>query len=143
MKIAVARAVAIVGVEIDAVIIDLPDFDEGIAHRLAGSAKNAAGQMGYLAQCRRERIVDNDQIVVGVQRQLVGIERALGQSRRDGQLFGPGSPGKRSGGRQGKPFEQTPPIDGEIAEMHGLAPRMFRCCPRQNVAARLPTMMIL
>ena len=64
--------------------VHLPDFDEGVSHGLPGHREHAAGQVRHLPDGRRDRVVDDQQVVVGVQRHLVGIERAF--SGRSGGL---------------------------------------------------------
>ena len=44
--------------------------------------------MGDLADRRREAVADDDEIVIGVERQLVRIVRPLGQRGRTEKLFG-------------------------------------------------------
>lgn len=43
--------------------------------------------MSDFADSRRDRIVDDQQVVVGVERQFVGIERSFSLPRRLGQRF--------------------------------------------------------
>jgi hypothetical protein len=58
-------------------VIDLPDFDHGILDRVASNVEDAAHNMRDLADGRRNRVIDNDEIVVRIQRQLLGIERSF------------------------------------------------------------------
>jgi hypothetical protein len=80
--------VAGLGVEIGAVIVGLPDLDQRISHRLAMLVEDASGQPGDLADGRRDAVVHDDQVVVGIERELVGIERTLGLLRRARQSLG-------------------------------------------------------
>src|SRR5262249_48621489 len=59
---------------------------------------NPTAQVGDFADGGREGIVDDDQVVVGVQRQLVGVERSLGLPRSADQLLGERA-ADREGGR--------------------------------------------
>ena len=70
------------GVQVRAVVVGLPDLDQGVAQRIAVGVEYATDQVRHLANGRRDRVVDDQQVVVGVERQLVGIERTLGLQRR-------------------------------------------------------------
>ena len=87
-KLASRLAWRIGRVQIHAVAVDLPDFDERVAERIAGRIEDAAGQVRDLADARRDAVVDDEQIVVGIERQLVGIERPFGLGRREGERLG-------------------------------------------------------
>src|SRR5580704_14603448 len=65
-----------------AVVIDLPDFDQCIANRIAAGVEDFAAEVSHVTHGRRDRIVDDEQIVVRVERQMIGIERALRHLRR-------------------------------------------------------------
>ena len=77
-------AVVGAGMQVDAVAVDLPDFDDGIANRPAVGVQDPAAQVRDFADGRRDRVVDDEQVVVGVERQLVGVERPFGLLRRPG-----------------------------------------------------------
>ena len=79
--------------------VDLPDLDEGVADRVAPGVEDPAAQVGDLADGRRDAVVDDQQVVVGVERQLVGIERPLGLGRRPDQLVGEDARASVNGGR--------------------------------------------
>ena len=65
--------------------------------------------MGDLPDRGRDRIADNDQIVISVQRELVRIERAHGHLRRSRQLFGKEARhGKIARCQRGRLEEATP-----------------------------------
>ena len=69
-----------------------------IPQRLSAGIENPPGKMRDRAHGRRQRIVEYEQIVVGIERQLVGKERAFG-------LAGRGEPlvdffGEESGNRK-------------------------------------------
>ena len=80
--------VAGLGVEVSALVIGLPDFDQGIAHRIAMFVEDATGQPSDLADGRRDAVVHDDEVVVRIERQLVGIERTLRLLRRACQRLG-------------------------------------------------------
>ncbi len=58
------------------------------AARLATSVEDATAEMRDLADRRSDVIIDDDQVIVGVERQLVGIKAALGLRRCAGQFIG-------------------------------------------------------
>ena len=71
-------AIQTAGMEVGAKVINLPDFDERVAKWRAGGVENLPAQMGDNADRGRDRIVDDQKVIVGVQRKMVGIERPLG-----------------------------------------------------------------
>src|SRR5436190_6120510 len=80
---------------IDTVVIHLPDFNQRIANRIAAAIQNAPGEMGNLAGCRSEGVIHQDQIIIRIKGQFVGIKRSfclarcaqqfLSESARDGK----------------------------------------------------------
>src|SRR5207244_2214750 len=67
-------------------------------------------QVGDFADGRGEGVVDDDQVVVGVQRQLVGVERAFSLPWRSDEFLGKGAVGQGArGGKGGR-------ADGETVE---------------------------
>src|SRR5207248_11624056 len=77
------------------------DFDHGIFDGAARVVENLAGQVRDLADGRRRRVADLDQIVVLIQREPRRVERAFRQSRGAGQLFG-----KQAGDRETSPAQR-------------------------------------
>ena len=69
-------------------VIDLPDLDECVANGAATRIQDSARQMGDLTHGRRDRIIDDQQVVIGVEREFVGIKRAFGLGRRAYQFLG-------------------------------------------------------
>jgi hypothetical protein len=76
------------GVQVDAVVVDLPDLDHGVADRLSAGAEDLAREVGDLADGGGDAVVDDEQVVVGIERQLVGVERPLGLWRGLDQFVG-------------------------------------------------------
>src|SRR5437016_4680866 len=67
LEIGVALAHAAVGgVEVDSTVVYLPDLDDGPRDGISVRAEDAAGQVGDVADGRRDRVIDDHQIVVGV-----------------------------------------------------------------------------
>jgi hypothetical protein len=92
LEVAIATAgVAAAGVQVDAVSVGLPDLDDRVADRLAARVEDAAGQVRDLADRGGDMLVHNDQVVVGIERQMIGIEGPFGLPRRAEQLFGEGA----------------------------------------------------
>jgi hypothetical protein len=72
------------GVDVRAVQIGLPDLDERIADRRTARREQPPAEVRDLTDGSRLSIVHDDQIVVGVERQAVGVERPVaGHGRRD------------------------------------------------------------
>ena len=82
--------------------VALPDLDEGVANRLAACVENASAKPAHLADAGRGGVVENQQIVVRVERQLVRIERPLGLLGRERERLGEstGHSEKRGGNAQ-------------------------------------------
>ena len=56
-------------------MIHLPDFDDGILDRVALGIEYVPSHVRDLTYGRGDRVIDNDEVVVRIQRQLLGIER--------------------------------------------------------------------
>ena len=80
-------ALGAISVDIDPLAVHLPDFHEGVAHRLAVFVENAPAQVRDLANGRGNRVVDDDQVVVGVERQPIRVERPFGPRRCRGEFL--------------------------------------------------------
>ena len=55
---------------------------------LPDGVEDAAGEVRDLTDGRRDAVVDDQQIVVGIERQLVGIKRPFRLGRRQGECLG-------------------------------------------------------
>ena len=73
----VARA----GVEIRAAVIALPDFHERIANRRAAGVEDASAEIRDFADRGRERVVHDEQIVVGIEREVIRVKWPFGLRR--------------------------------------------------------------
>ena len=83
------RRLTSAGVDVGASLIDLPDLDNRVADRLPGRRGDPSRQMRDLADARRDGVVEDQQVVIGIERQLVRIKRPLGRhGRRAGELLG-------------------------------------------------------
>ena len=78
--------VRVASVDVGAVVVDLPDLDQGVPDRVALGVENTAEKMGHFAHGRSDRVVDDQEVVVGVERELVGIERPLSLRGRPHQF---------------------------------------------------------
>jgi hypothetical protein len=79
----------------------MPDLDDGIANRIAFEVEDAAAQVRDLADGRRDGAVDDEQVVVRVERHLVGVERPLGLGGCAGEFLGEQARRGEGGGPQG------------------------------------------
>ena len=61
--------------------IDLPDFDQRVAHGVAARVEDFAAEMRHFSNGGRDRIADDEQVVICVARQVIGIEGAFGHCR--------------------------------------------------------------
>lgn len=71
--------------QVDAVGVDLPDFDGGVSDRRAAQVEHAAAEVRDLAHGRAEPVGEHDQVVVGVEREGDWIEGPFGLPRRGDQ----------------------------------------------------------
>src|SRR5688572_12155605 len=80
LKVAVETGwLAAARVHVRAGPVDLPDLHESIPHRLTRFRQHAAGQVRDLADGRSDAVIDDEEVVVGVERELVRIERPFGR----------------------------------------------------------------
>ena len=69
-------------------VVALPDFHERIAHRVALRIENAPAHVSNLADGGSDRVIDDDEIVIRIERQMVRVKRPLRLRRRSDELFG-------------------------------------------------------
>jgi len=99
---------AAAGVAVDPGAVALPDFDEGVADGLAVWAEDAAAEPCDLADGWGGGVVDDEEIVIGVERERVRVERAFGLGRRLEEGFGEGAgDGPEGGGSGGGAAEEV------------------------------------
>ena len=84
-------------VQIGAVVIHLPDFDEHISQRFSVTVEYSTGEMSYFTDGGRDRVIDDNQVIIRVQRQVIGIEGAFGLLRRSHQILGEGAGSQKMG----------------------------------------------
>ena len=56
------------GVEVDALIIDLPYFNECVAEGVAFCIHDHAAKVGYCPDCGRELVIYEEEVIVRVER---------------------------------------------------------------------------
>ena len=110
LKVGVAsfQVVATARVIIHAFGITLPDFDQGVANRFPPAIQDAAAQPGHFPDAGIGLIIDDHQIVIGVQWQSVRIKRTFGLLGGSNQFLGKETGnlpkrGSQSGGSQKLP----------------------------------------
>ena len=82
-----ALSIGRAGVQVGAVVVALPDLNQCIADRLSRRVKYATGEVSDLPNAGRDAVVDDDQVVVSIKRQTLGIERPFGLSGGSNQLL--------------------------------------------------------
>jgi len=114
--------IAAAAVEVDAAAIDLPDFDDGIADGVAFGVEEAAAEVGDFADSGGEVVVEDEKVVIGIEREFVRIEGAFGLTGRLGEGFGE-SAGRGEGGGEGDDgFAAGPDLwEGEGFRFHGVS----------------------
>src|SRR5215472_8217338 len=88
--------------EVGAVPVALPDLDDGVAERVPLGVEEPAAEVRDLADGGGDRVVDDQKVVVGVQRELPGEVGTLVRGRGSSQLLGEGTPGREAGGTEGE-----------------------------------------
>ena len=73
LKIGVAVGDRTGAVDVGAIVIGLPDLEHGAAHGLAVLVEHTAAHPGDRANRRRNRIVDQEEVIVAIERQVVRI----------------------------------------------------------------------
>ena len=93
-----ALQAAIARVDIRTLVVDLPDFHPSVGNRVALQIGHFAMKVSDRSNRRRDPIVDSQEIIVGIEWKLVGVERSFGHRRGGGESFskGPGS-GEKGG----------------------------------------------
>lgn len=87
---------------VGALVVDLPNLDTGMRHRVALHVGHLAVQVGHRADRRSDSIVDAEEVIVGIEGKLVGIKRPFGHRRSGGQGFGKGTgSGEEGSGPEG------------------------------------------
>src|SRR5262249_2487196 len=114
--------VAVAGVQIHRVDVALPDLDHRVPNRLTAYRQHPAGKVRDFAYGRRDGVVDDDQVVIGVERQLVRVERPFGHPGSAGKLFGkrPAYRGERRGPQSQRetPAQEMPAAERGIGSVH-------------------------
>ena len=113
LEVLVAGGVGVLAVQIDAVIVHLPDLDQGIANRVPFDIEDATAQVSDFAHGWRERVVDDDQVIVGVEGKVVRVERPFGLARCQESLGKSAGKGEKRGPETDL-TEETPSILGEF-----------------------------
>src|SRR3954467_14980435 len=104
--------------QIRAIVVALPNLDPRIFHRVATGVEYLAAKVRNLSDSRRQTIVDHDQVIVGIERQLVRIKRPFGLSRRFQQLLrkrAGDKPGGRANGDSAK--KRSPRANGATGKL--------------------------
>src|SRR5262249_13121387 len=107
------------GVNVIATVIGMPDFDESAFDGIAAAIENAPGKVGDFATGAGEAVVQVNEVVIFIQRDVVGerIVRALGQLRRKREsLRKIGGQGK-TGGVGGNGFQELAAFQGDVKRL--------------------------
>src|SRR2546428_6492408 len=107
-------------VQINAVAVHLPNLDQRIANRLTARIENPSAEVRDLAERRREAVVHYDEVIVSIQRQVVGIERPFGLARRAHEFVGEGARDGEKGGSEAHAAEKASAIlqEGWLIHVH-------------------------
>ena len=74
--------------QVRSAVIALPDFDDRIANRRAARVEDASAEIRDLADGRRQRVVHDQQIVVRIEREMVGVKWSFGLLRCANEFLG-------------------------------------------------------
>ncbi|MFM1944907.1 MAG: hypothetical protein RI897_3889 [Verrucomicrobiota bacterium] len=102
--------VAVLGVAVDAIPVGLPDFDQGIPDGVAAVVEEATAEVGDLADGGGEGIVEDEEVVVGIEGEAIGVEGAFCLGWGLGEFIGEGTgDGEPGGGREEGALEEGTP----------------------------------
>ena len=96
-----------VRLEVDAVTVALPEFDDRVANRVAMGVEDPAAQMRHVPHGGSDGIVDDEQVIVGIERQLGRVIWPFLDARRAGQFLGEGTAGCEGRGAEGERAEKS------------------------------------
>ena len=77
--------------EIDALVIYLPDLDHGVAERLSLGIRDDSAEVGDGPDRGCDTIIDDEEIIVGIEGKLVRVEWPLRVAGSAGEGLGEGS----------------------------------------------------
>ena len=96
----------VAGVQVNPVGIALPNFHQRIAHRFSAGIEHPSAHIAHLTHRWGQGVVDDDQVIVGVQRQMVWIVGPLGGGGGSRQGLSEGTNrSEASGDGTGRPKE--------------------------------------
>jgi hypothetical protein len=95
-----------------AIVVRLPELNEGVPDRIAVAVEHAAGDVRNGSACRGEVVVEVEQVVVFAERKVVGqrIERPLGLLRSERESFGKRTGQREASGCGSHAFEKAPAV---------------------------------
>src|SRR6185369_4665121 len=91
LEMTIPGGMGVPGMEVNAIAVALPDFDEGVPDGIAAAIQDAAAQVSDFADGRGEAVIDDDEVIIGVERQFVRVKRAFGLGGRAQELLGEGA----------------------------------------------------
>jgi hypothetical protein len=125
LKVAVPRLFGLsTAVEIGPVAVDLPDLDYRPSHWFASGVEHATSEMGNLPNPRREGVVEDQQVVVGVEGKLVGIEGPFGRRRSSREFFRQQAGCGEGGRHEGRVLQELATVGEEVVDIHRLSLRL-------------------
>tara|TARA_B100001105_G_C22339214_1_gene420463 strand:+ start:221 stop:856 length:636 start_codon:yes stop_codon:yes gene_type:complete len=86
------------GMEVDPLVVYLPDLNDGIAERLAPGVHHHAAKVAHGTYRGSNLVVDDEEIIVGIEGKVVGIERPLHVPGRAGESLRQGAGHGEEGG---------------------------------------------
>src|SRR6266568_3293543 len=91
LEVFVALRVSVTTVQIDPMVVHLPDFHQRVPYRIAFRVEDAPAQVRDFPNRRSDAVVDDDEVVVCVERQVVRIEWPLRLSGRADEFVAKGA----------------------------------------------------
>ena len=110
LEILIAGCMSVFAVQIHALVVHLPDFHERVANRLTARVQNPSAEVGDVTKSRRDAIIDDDEVVIGVERQVVGIERPFRLARRAHEFISEESGNGEKRGSETQAANEAPTI---------------------------------
>src|ERR1051326_7041898 len=101
---------AIAAVQINTLVVHLPDLHQCVANRLAAAIEHPPAQVRDRSQRGGDAVINDDEIVVSVQRKVVGVKRTFGLLRRANQFLSKSAWNGEEGRSEAQAAEEAPPI---------------------------------
>ena len=102
LEVLVHLFLSTLGVNVGSGLIGLPYFNDRVSNGIARQIQDASGQVCDFSDGWRDRVVEQEQVIVRIQGQSVGIEGTFGLACRTSQFFGEKTGRRKRSGGEGR-----------------------------------------